>query len=112
VSSRQGRLLAGQAILSALILVVVYVTLLRPEGGGSLTRVETPSGGGQTPAHQGKKANHEADNGHHAGNRRTLGTATLLLPSSLPSFAPGAQGPTTTQYSDTLAQLKARLSGG
>jgi hypothetical protein len=112
VSSRQGRLLAGQAILSALILVVVYVTLLRPEGGGSLTRVETPSGGGETPTHQSEHANRGPDNGKHQGNHRTVGTAPLLLPSSAPGSVPGAQGPTTSQYSDTLAQLKASLAGG
>jgi hypothetical protein len=112
VSGRQGRLLAGQAILSALILVVVYVTLLRPEGDGSLTKVETPSGAGQTPSHQRKQANREPANGRRPGNRRTATTAPLLLPGELPSSVPGNQGPTDSQYSDTLTELKARLAGG
>jgi hypothetical protein len=108
VRTRQGRLLAGQAILSALILVVVYVTLLRPEGGGSLTRVETPSTGGQTPTGQRKQANREPDKAEHPGNHRTATTAPLLVPDSVPTVP----APTTSQYSDTLAQLKARLAGG
>jgi hypothetical protein len=118
--SRQGRLLAGQAVLSALILIVVYVTLLRPEGGGSLSGVETPQP--SFPSGQGDRqgADRRADD-RDGDRRRTLAAAPGLAPSLLetdqlptPSAGPSVDGeqPTDDQYSDTLGQLRTRLAGG
>ena len=81
--SRQGRLLAGQAVASALILIVVYFTLLRPEGGGELSRVEAPP---NLPP-SGQQANNRADRGteERSGANRRGGT-----------IAPGTTAPGTT----------------
>jgi hypothetical protein len=114
--SRQGRILAGQVVLSALILIVVYVTLLRPEGGGSLSAVEAPNGAspttGQTPGPQ--QANRDAAAGADRRNRpgrTTTGTLpTPLVPPATPSIS--IEQPTGDQYSDSLEQLRARLAAG
>ena len=111
--SRQGRLLAGQAVLSALILIVVYVTLLRPEGGGSLSGVEAPQP--SFPSGQGtdrQQADHRPDH----RSRRNLRTAStepsLLETEQAPPPIVGTEQPTDDQYSDTLGQLRARLGAG
>jgi hypothetical protein len=116
--SRQGRLLAGQAVLSALILIVVYVTLLRPEGGGSLTEVETPDGSLPTPGQTAQPGDRDTgDRSRRAGRTaaRTPGTTPGVLggeplPPGMP--ATGIEQPTDDQYTDSLGQLRARLAAG
>ena len=123
--SRQGRLLAGQAVASALILIVVYFTLLRPEGGGELSRVEAPP---NLPP-SGQQANNRADRGTEGrpGANRRGGTAAPgttargttapgttppgIVGTEPPVVPPGPTGeqPTDDQYSDTLALLRARI---
>jgi hypothetical protein len=121
--SRQGRLLAAQAVLSALILIVVYVTLLRPEGGGSLSGVETPDGGLPTPG----QANQQQGD-REAGDRSRRGArAVATTPGATPGATPGIlgsqplptgvpvtgiEGPTDDQYTDSLGHLRARLAAG
>jgi hypothetical protein len=118
--SRQGRLLAGQAVLSALILIVVYVTLLRPEGGGSLSGVETPDGSfpapGQADHQRGdREAGDRSGHGARAGatTPRILGPGVLQgqpLPTGVP--VTGIEEPSDDQYTDSLGQLRARLAAG
>jgi hypothetical protein len=113
--SRQGRLLAGQAVLSALILIVVYITLLRPEGGGSLSGVETPDGSLRAP---GPASQQRGDRDGGDRSRRAGGTAptppgvgivgTEPLPPGVPDA--GIEEPADDQYTDTLGQLRARIA--
>ncbi len=113
--SRQGRLLAGQAVLSALILIVVYVTLLRPEGGGPLSGVETPDG--SLPTHgQAGQQRADGDAGDRSGPRGRVDAATpgILGTEPLPTGVPvtGIDEPADDQYTDSLGQLQARLGAG
>ena len=117
--SRQGRLLAGQAVLSALILIVVYVTLLRPEGGGSLSGVETPNGSlpttGQTNQQRADRAAGDGSRPSARGAATAADTTqgvvgTQPLPTGVP--VTGIEEPTDDQYTDSLGQLRARLAAG
>jgi hypothetical protein len=122
--SRQGRLLAAQAVLSALILLVVYVTLLRPEGGGSLSGVETPDGSlpapGQADQQRGDRAAGDRSRRGAPAVATTPGaTPGILGPGvlegqPLPTGVPvtGIEGPADDQYTDSLGQLRARLAAG
>jgi hypothetical protein len=117
--SRQGRLLAAQAVLSALILLVVYVTLLRPEGGGSLSGVETPDGSlpapGQADQQRGDRAAGDRSRRGAPAVATTPGATPGILGSQpLPTGVPvtGIEGPADDQYTDSLGQLRARLAAG
>jgi hypothetical protein len=111
--SRQGRLLAGQAVLSALILIVVYVTLLRPEGGAPLSGVETPQP--SFPSGQGddrQQADRRPDDRDRRNQRTASSEPSLLEAHELPTPIVGGEQPTDDQYTDTLGQLRARLGAG
>jgi hypothetical protein len=111
--SRQGRLLAGQAILSALILIVVYVTLLRPEGGGSLSGVEAPQP--SFPSRQGadgQQADRRADREDRRNRRIAATEPSLLETGQVPTPIAEGEQPTDDQYTDTLGRLRARLAAG
>jgi hypothetical protein len=117
--SRQGRLLAGQAVLSALILIVVYVTLLRPEGGGSLSGVETPDGSLATPGQAGEQRDDREAGDRSRRGARAGATPGILGPGALegqplPPGVPitGIEDPADDQYTDSLGQLRARLAAG
>jgi hypothetical protein len=118
--SRQGRLLAAQAVLSALILIVVYVTLLRPEGGGSLSGVATPNGSLPTPSQAGQqRGDREAGDRSRRRARAAATTPGVLGPGvlegqPLPPGVPvtGIEDPADDQYTDSLGQLRARLGAG
>ena len=111
--TRQGRVLAGQAVLSALILIIVYLTLLRPEGGGSLSGVET----GVLPAPGQVDQQHGRPAGEDRAGRASPGAGSapgvlgdLPLPAGVP--ATGIDAPSDDQYTDSLGQLRARLAAG
>jgi hypothetical protein len=117
--SRQGRTLAGQAVLSALILIVVYVTLLRPEDGGSLVGVEAPGGSLGTPAksREEQRSLPTRDSSNAGRGRASEASAAAVQPSSgepPPGSDPvgSVMQPPDDQYSDTLSQLRARLASG
>jgi hypothetical protein len=118
--SRQGRLLAGQAVLSALILIVVYVTLLRPEGGGSLSGVETPDGSLPAPGQTGQqREDREGGDRSRRGAGPGATTPGILGPGVLEGQPPptgvpdtGIEQPADDQYTDSLGQLRARLAAG
>jgi hypothetical protein len=117
--SRQGRLLAGQAVLSALILIVVYVTLLRPEGGGSLSGVATPDGSLPTPTQADQQRGDREAGDRSRRGARTATTPGVLGPGvlegqPLPTGVPvtGIERPADDQYTDSLDQLRARLAAG
>jgi hypothetical protein len=113
--SRQGRLLTGQAVLSALILIVVYVTLLRPEGGNPLSGVETPDRSLPAPG-QAVQQPGDGDTGDRSGRQGRAGAATprVLEAQPAPSGVPvtGIDEPVDDQYTDSLGQLQARLAAG
>jgi hypothetical protein len=108
-------MLTGQAVLSALILIVVYVALLRPEGGGSLSGVATPDGtlppASQGPGQQRVDRDQADSNARNRPARTTPGTLqTLPVPSSAPITT--IEQPTDDQYTDSLGKLQARLGAG
>jgi hypothetical protein len=116
--SRQGRILTGQAVLSALILIVVYVTLLRPEGGGSLSGVEAPNGtvppAGQGQQPQERQAQRQPGDDSNARNRTARTTPGALETPAVPDAGAVTtiEQPTDDQYTDSLGKLRARLGSG
>jgi hypothetical protein len=125
---------AVQAVVVGVLLVVVFVTLLRPESNGPLFGVQAPAlpdsaalpspgsyvGANQHPNRGGRRT--------HPGVVRTApGGATTVAPGTAAVTTPGAtdgstrpggtstgggdQGsPTDDQYADTLTRLAARLN--
>lgn len=134
MTRRQSRIVAAQAVVVGVLMVVVFLTLLRPEEKGPLFGVDKPSlpgvGAGPNPAYA---PDHHAE-GPRAGDRTTTGGgapptaeggvnpsgssagAILPAPSTTPPPAqpsPGdgnGESPTGDQYDDTLTRLVARLN--
>ena len=111
------------------LLVVVYLTILRPNDDNSVSGVNVPGGvpsiatnAPQRPHHHRPASHHRA---HHQPPRRHASAPAAggappaavapvpapvggSVPTSSPSPAPG-QSPTDDQYDSTLARLKAAL---
>ena len=132
------RIVAAQALIVGALLMVVYLTLLRPDDESALTAVQAPGADpqiaqrtGQAPARgagrrDGAAARRRAarpGSGAAAAARRgePAGGAPLAgLPGTVPGVpavpgvpgtVPGSDGdsPADDQYGDALAQLEARL---
>jgi hypothetical protein len=125
--STRSRIIAAQAVLVGVLVVVVFATILRPETQEPLVGVSTP--GGETPptAVPAPGADEEGDGGG-GGNGGTGGRpgnggpgdghggvappTTVPQPGAPPALPPPADdesSPTDDQYADTLAKLEARL---
>ena len=137
LSARRSRIVAVQAVAVGLLIVVAFLTLLRPEGEGPLLGVDAPQGpaSGDPAPHTGDvggvdydPANDEngADApgaGRRAGDEPS-GSASSApppasasrsqAPSTLPappiSAEPGGGSPADDQYDNTLARLAARVN--
>jgi len=118
VRGRPWRIVAVQATLSIAAILIVYLTLLRADGGQPLYEVEGPG------AIVGKQELPRGEPGRQAG-RREVPTRSRTAPAELdaapslvaiepePSFQePADDGgtPTSDQYSGTVGLIQARLA--
>jgi len=139
LSARRSRIVAVQAVVVGLLIVVAFLTLLRPEGDGPLLGVDAPRGParGDPAPHTGDvggvdydRANDENSDDAPGAGRRTgdepSGSASFApppppasasrsqAPSTLPpppiSADPGGGSPADDQYDNTLARLAARVN--
>ena len=127
------RIIALQAAVVGVLLVVVYFTILRPNDNGDVSGVNAPGAPPTEVATQPTKPTHhrnkprQPQNRHrHAGPSRPVRVAAPAGPAApAPSLAPapgpapvggptpnggsGDESPTGDQYGDTLARLRAAL---
>jgi hypothetical protein len=138
VNSRRTRIFAAQAIVVGALLLVVYLTLLKPEshrplfgvgdlGGGPVAAA--PNGSSGAGAVAGQRGEGESPGRHHGtharsdrragGDSRVRSASTAFSGAATPQpselAAPtrdGAQGgvtPTEDQYGDTVSRLFGNL---
>jgi hypothetical protein len=114
LNRRRWAILSAEAAVLGLVIAVVYLTLLRPDGDNQLFDVDVPSDGQRTA--QGPSPG-DRDRGEPAGGggidagerASTRGGRPPFGPSQAPP--PGAgESPTADQYLDTLARLNARVN--
>ena len=124
LSARRSRIVAVQAVVVGLLIVVAFLTLLRPEGDGPLLGVDAPRGParGDPAPHTGDvggvdydRANDENGDDAPGAGRRTgdepSGSASFAPPPPPPISAdPGGGSPADYQYDNTLARLTARVN--
>ncbi len=123
VSGSRPKVVAAQVIVVGVLLVVVYMTLLRPEGETTLTSVDAPAAGSGAHAQVGERARRPA--GRAERRQAPRGTAaapfapttetagvTVAAPAPIPDDEasggdPGSSdySPAEDQYTDTLAQI-------
>jgi hypothetical protein len=129
VTGRRSRIVAAQAVVVGLLMIVVFVTLLRPDASNPLFEITTPgateaSGLPAPGSYVG--ADHRGDNGRQTrpgtirgdGAGPAVGGATAgpaVAGSDLATPEAGDDGggepsPTDDQYADTLTQLATRLN--
>jgi hypothetical protein len=126
----RSRIVAAQAVVVGVLMVVVFLTLLRPDSSGPLIGVSSPGEPEhvvQHPADHRDGANRDHGEGGAGGRAVEPGQiqggapGTVLVPvpgaaegsvpgaEAAPDGAPDGQSPTDDQYSDTLTRLTARL---
>jgi hypothetical protein len=125
---------AVQAVVVGVLMVIVFVTLLRPESNGPLFGVQAPalpdSAALPSPGSYVGANRHPNGGGRHTGAGvvpTAPGGATITAPATAGVTAPGTTGgstdtgagsaggggqgsPTDDQYADTLTRLAARLN--
>lgn len=125
MTGRRLKLLAAQAVVVGALLIVVSLTLLRPEDGNPLFDVVAPGASeisiGTADAWSAQRA---PASGRPGDDRREPGTGAPAAPGNPPlglvsgpspaPQAPGALGddgedPTDAQYADTLTRLTQQL---
>jgi hypothetical protein len=123
--STRSRIIAAQAVLVGVLIVVVFVTILRPEGEQSLLGIDAPGGnapttsptpGPQAEEEAGGQGNGQPSNGGQPGGGDGPQGAGTAPESGLPSTVPPSGAPTfdddspaDDQYSDTLTEIIGRL---
>jgi hypothetical protein len=138
VSGRRSRIVAAQAVLVGVLLVVVYLTLLRPEDGPPLFGVDAPGrelevtdanevepasqGGHASGGREGKPDGGRPDarpaefapGGAGAAPETAVGPTDAARPSlgAAPSEGEGGDSPTDDQYVDAVTRLTDRLQAG
>ncbi|MGI9020012.1 MAG: hypothetical protein ACR2G3_04800 [Solirubrobacterales bacterium] len=130
MSPRRRRIVSVQAAAVALLVMLVYLTLLRPESHGPLRGIQAP--GGETQVNAGPDPDHDADRRDarargaatpSAGGALTLsvgGALTLSAGVSEPGGAtPGdvpptlvRNTPTDDQYTDSVEALLRKVGAG
>jgi hypothetical protein len=115
--SGRGRLIAGQAAIVAVLIAVVWATLLRGGDSGTLSGIDAP-GGPQALETDGGKGNGRGSGGRNAGDAGQAsgvsggagGPAGGAAVATLDGTTGGATtSPTDEQYGDTVVLLKRRL---
>lgn len=124
-------IVAGQAIVVGVLVVVVYLTLLQPEQKGTLSAVEAPAGApvSQGPAGGGdhggrrdgeRRERHRGHGGAGGGAAPTFVAAGAPAPAPvgavpLASVAPvgapdgDSQSPISDQYQNAVSRIDGRL---
>lgn len=127
MTGRGLKLLAAQAVVVGALLIVVSLTLLRPEDGNPLFDVVAPGASEISIGTANRwSAQRDPASGRPGDDRRVPGTAAPAAPGSVnpplglvpgPSPAPQAPGapgddgddPTDAQYADALTRLTQQL---
>lgn len=125
--SPRSRIVAAQSVLVAVLLAVVFVTLLRPENPTTLFEVEAPGTqqADQPPSPEPEAGGGNGGNGDREDDGGPDGDGDAASPSpappptvappqvAVPGYVPGEEdwdedeSPTEDQYADTLSQLDA-----
>ena len=102
MTGRRWAIIAAEAAVVGLVILVVYLTLLRPDGDSPLFDVDVP-GDGQRIAQ-----------GPNGDDRDRTPDGRDRPPFAPPQARPpgGGDSPTDDQYLDTLARLNAELNAG
>jgi hypothetical protein len=127
------RVIAAQAVLVSVLVVVVVVTLLRPQGPESLLGIDVPGapGGAVTTPTPGSNEDNDQDDdededdgeggggtgphagaaggGTQAGQTIVPGAAVPLTAAPPADTGTGESSPANDQYADMLEKLSARL---
>jgi hypothetical protein len=122
-------ILSAEAAVLGLVVLVVYLTLLRPDGDSPLFDVDVPGDGqrtaqgpkrgdpGRAPDGRDPRVGRRADRGGPVGPSIIEGGERPSSRGGRPPFglprapSPGAgDSPTADQYLDTLARLNARVN--
>ncbi len=124
--NRRARFIAVQAVLTAVLMGVIVVTLINPNGDNALFAVEVPAPvapgppGGE-PADEGSQGGRDGASGHGQGGPAGGGSGEGVFappPAGVagtgdageaapvtPPAEPTDEGPAGEQYGDTLARL-------
>ena len=124
VTRRPSLIVIAQAVVVVMLAVVVFATLLQPEGNSPLSGVQAPGSPTQTAVPQ--PGGYAGGDEHNGGGGRETQPATVdsggggvvgpaTAPAPAPAAAPSAAGgseptPADDQYADTLSRLNARLN--
>jgi hypothetical protein len=130
VSFRRRRIVAAQAATVALLVFVVYMTLLRPDGPDGLRGIEAPGGGTQV---DGGPRGGDGEGSERDGERERRDRRGTLAPRPGPDGAPpavlaregtaaaapgagvaneGGPTPTDDQYADSVTSLLRKVGSG
>lgn len=95
--SRRSRIIGAQAVVVALLVLIVYVTLLRPDATAPLRGIEAPTNGQQAnkPPDEGTGGGGGGAGGEGSGNNQGTGGGAGGAGSS-PSGGAGTQGSVTS----------------
>ena len=99
-------IVAVQALVVGVLVVVVAVTLLKPEDSEDLAGVEAP-GASSAPELPGPGGYANRSNDGRRSGGTTAAPSTGIVPGGTPGTDDGS--PSDDQYSDTLSDLDARL---
>lgn len=129
--TRERKLIAAQVVVSALALLVIYLTVLAPDGDGPLEGVQAPGDGIHREANGKKQAGAQGKKRGAGKGRRddrrgraqgpglragVTGPGLVDQAASPDDLAarqgPRRDGPTADQYDDTLSRITARVASG
>jgi hypothetical protein len=118
-------IVVGQVVASALALALVYLTLLNPGDDSPLFGVEAPNDAFPTNPPQAGKPAADKEGGRQGDAGGGQGGAAPGGGAGGPIFEPGSSlapddsplevernGPTVTQYRNTLTEIRQRLEAG
>ena len=115
-------IVGGQAAAVAVLVVVVYLTLLRPDGPGTLRGIEAPGGESTSrvdtaPTDRQSRATRGSGRGDGGAGGAAAGGASVLGgtpggPFSVPAQADTPLLPGDDQYADSVKALLDKLASG
>ena len=109
--NRRAIIIGVQTAAVALCVVIVYMTLLRPDSTAPLHGIQAPSPEGKPPPHAGGPL--QPGGRHKPGESRAHGAAGTAGAGAAGAGTVGTVVPATTptgdQYSDAVSQLMSRV---